>query len=647
MDAVAGSAYGKTRPARRLGRAFHRRRRLRAGITQLCYVLAGVALGLLIPRIEVGFTVPRAEAAQMLLAVGAALITFIGVVFSLLFLVVQFASTTFTMRLNLFQNSPLVWHALALHRRGREPVRRRVQHDGRRSGEGPGPHLHAGAPARGDKGLPQSAMRAFKSINLASMLAEVTEHGIQILDGVYPYTPCSRTPRPGSARLCPTANATSCGLAVLACCRRSTSRGSSLRLATPRWWSRSWSPSAGRFSAGPRWRSSTGLPMATPDQVVLEGHPRGRGAHLRQDPALAFRVLVDTALRAVSLARPTIRRRPFRPWTVWRACCGSSSAAISTSGRCLGRAVERGSSCPYRTWTTTRRSRSTSLSRRCCPGAGPAAPRAPPAPTSSTRRPPVAVRPCRTRLDDLALRAWLAGSSCIAEGSRCGGTRDHRHHHRPLERRLRSRSTGVGSPRRSSSRQPGIRPSTWLLGLIYVSLESETARRDRYGACPRAPSLSATRRDWTLGMVREERAWPRRLLLIGLPADHARRRGRGDLAGVSQHGGSPLSSCSRLETLASTDAALGQKVVTDPSHPRPRAPGAGCGKRTQRRSARCPSSSWPWTSPTPFSTTRATWAVIKNAGEQIGWGLVAGLAAGLLGGLLFRTGRAPLRLAGG
>ena len=51
----------------------------------------------------------------MLLAVGAALITFIGVVFSLLFLVVQFASTTFTMRLNLFQSSPLVWHAFGFY----------------------------------------------------------------------------------------------------------------------------------------------------------------------------------------------------------------------------------------------------------------------------------------------------------------------------------------------------------------------------------------------------------------------------------------------------------------------------------------------------------------------------------------------------
>src|SRR5512146_5485 len=111
METAAGTSYTETRPVRRLGRALRRRRQLRVGITQLFYVLAGLALGLLLPRIHVGFTVPRAEAAQMLFAVGAGLVTFIGVVFSLLFLVVQFASTTFTPRLNLFYSAPIVWHA--------------------------------------------------------------------------------------------------------------------------------------------------------------------------------------------------------------------------------------------------------------------------------------------------------------------------------------------------------------------------------------------------------------------------------------------------------------------------------------------------------------------------------------------------------
>ena len=138
MSAGAGSAaYAETRPVRKLGRALRRRRRLRVGITQLFYVLAGVALGLLLPLIPVGFTVPQAEAAQMLFAVGAGLLTFIGVVFSLLFLVVQFGSTTFTPRLNLFHSAPIVWHAFAFYTGVLVyRLRRRPQHERRRSHDG-------------------------------------------------------------------------------------------------------------------------------------------------------------------------------------------------------------------------------------------------------------------------------------------------------------------------------------------------------------------------------------------------------------------------------------------------------------------------------------------------------------------------------
>ena len=78
---------------------------------QLIYVLAAIALGLLVPRIPVGFTVASGRAIDSLLAVGAGIVTFIGIVYSLLFLVVQFGSTTFTPRLNLFRDAPIVWHA--------------------------------------------------------------------------------------------------------------------------------------------------------------------------------------------------------------------------------------------------------------------------------------------------------------------------------------------------------------------------------------------------------------------------------------------------------------------------------------------------------------------------------------------------------
>ncbi len=51
----------------------------------------------------------------MLAAVGAATVTFLGVVFSLLFLVVQFGSTTSTPRLTQFQDAPIARRAFAFY----------------------------------------------------------------------------------------------------------------------------------------------------------------------------------------------------------------------------------------------------------------------------------------------------------------------------------------------------------------------------------------------------------------------------------------------------------------------------------------------------------------------------------------------------
>jgi NhaP-type Na+/H+ or K+/H+ antiporter len=87
--------------------------------------------------------------------------------------------------------------------------------------------------------------------------------------------------------------------------------------------------------------------------------------------------------------------------------------------------------------------------------------------------------------------------------------------------------------------------------------------------------------------------------------------------------------------LSSTDAALGQKVVTDPSVP------------DRVRQALDVESGLNDGLAVPFFlvaldlanaelTTGVTWAVVTNAAEQIGWGLAAGLAAGLFGALLFR-----------
>ena len=66
------------------------------------------------PEIQAGPQVNAARTSNLLFAVGGGIISLVAVVFSLLFLTVQFASTTLSPRLNLFRDEPLVWHAFGL-----------------------------------------------------------------------------------------------------------------------------------------------------------------------------------------------------------------------------------------------------------------------------------------------------------------------------------------------------------------------------------------------------------------------------------------------------------------------------------------------------------------------------------------------------
>jgi uncharacterized membrane protein len=110
LDAQPGGR--RRRPAMGSGAAL-RRRRVRAVLVQAIYILTGIGLGLVVPNISVGATVESRRVTEMLVAVGAAFVPFIAIIYSLLFLVVQFSSTAFTPRLNLFRDSPIVWHAFS------------------------------------------------------------------------------------------------------------------------------------------------------------------------------------------------------------------------------------------------------------------------------------------------------------------------------------------------------------------------------------------------------------------------------------------------------------------------------------------------------------------------------------------------------
>jgi NhaP-type Na+/H+ or K+/H+ antiporter len=168
------------------------------------------------------------------------------------------------------------------------------------------------------------------------------------------------------------------------------------------------------------------------------------------------------------------------------------------------------------------------------------------------------------------------------------------------------------------------------LGWLDVSLESETAQRLTEVALVLLLFSDAARLD--LRALRRELTLPSRLLLIGLPLTLLAGTG----VGVLVFPGMALASVFLLSTmLCSTDAALGQKVVTDTGVP-PRVRQALDVESGLNDGLAVPFFLVALDLANAELTTGITWAVISNAAAQIGWGLVAGVAAGLLGSLAFR-----------
>jgi uncharacterized membrane protein len=98
----------------RPGRRFTRRhRRLRVGLSQLLFVIAGLVLGIFVPRLTVPPTVSSGRIVDLLFTAGVTVISLITVIYSLLFLVVQWVGSTFSLRLTLFRDDPIVWRAFA------------------------------------------------------------------------------------------------------------------------------------------------------------------------------------------------------------------------------------------------------------------------------------------------------------------------------------------------------------------------------------------------------------------------------------------------------------------------------------------------------------------------------------------------------
>lgn len=177
----------------------------------------------------------------------------------------------------------------------------------------------------------------------------------------------------------------------------------------------------------------------------------------------------------------------------------------------------------------------------------------------------------------------------------------------------------------------GLCVGTSALKLVNIHLESRTAERFCELALVFLLFSDSTRID--LAGLRRHLGWPSRLLLIGLPLTILAGLG----AGLLVFPGIALASAFVLSTMVcSTDAALGQRVVSDTSVP-PRV-----------RQALDVESGLNDGLAVPFFlvavdlslvqlSTGVTAAVVRNMAEQIGWGLVAGIGAGALAGLLLRV----------
>jgi sodium/hydrogen antiporter len=177
----------------------------------------------------------------------------------------------------------------------------------------------------------------------------------------------------------------------------------------------------------------------------------------------------------------------------------------------------------------------------------------------------------------------------------------------------------------------GVLVGPRALGWVDVSLETTTAE----GVAEIALALllfgDAARID--LRSLRAHLAWPERLLLVGLPLTMV----AGTLAGLLVFPGLAFASVALLAIMLSpTDAALGQRVVTDDGVP------------ARVRQALNVESGLNDGVAVPFFLvfvdishaelhSSPLSAVVHQIVQQIGWGLVAGLVAALVGGWLVRT----------
>ncbi|MGW9453091.1 DUF2254 family protein [Streptomyces sp. NPDC055632] len=174
-------------------------RAVRRDLSQLLCAVAGLGLGLAAPLVTGGPQVDAGRVVSVLFTLGFGVIGLVSVIYSLLFLVVQFSASTFTPRLGLFRHEPVVWRTFAftiglfvfcvtsgLAIGSRKTVSTFV----------PCAAMLLTLVALGLMRTLQ--MKAFDSIQLGHSLTAITTRAHALYDGLYvrPYAPPSPEPEP-------------------------------------------------------------------------------------------------------------------------------------------------------------------------------------------------------------------------------------------------------------------------------------------------------------------------------------------------------------------------------------------------------------------------------------------------------------------
>jgi uncharacterized membrane protein len=280
------------------GRFVRARRRRRNLLLMSAVIVVGIVLGNLMPQIDAGDTVRTARAGQILTAVGFGILGLVTVIYSLLFLVVQSSNTTFTPRLNLFQDDPWIWRtyalALGLFAFSMSAFLQM----------GDAPHvtvllpLFAIAAAVAVIALMWKIQaKAFASLQMNFILDMLQRNGQEVLEGLYPERPESETSRAHPPA--PTG-----GRPVLWRRPQTTLQQLELRRLVGAA-DRSDSVVTFRVRVGqPLWQGATVAEVSgeLDDDAVLASFVGGANRTFNQDPLLAFRLLADIGLRAVSPA---------------------------------------------------------------------------------------------------------------------------------------------------------------------------------------------------------------------------------------------------------------------------------------------------------------------------------------------------------